>query len=82
MTDFDPQQKAVELADALSGPDIVLRGILSGAAGPGYGVLREAAALIEQAAGDPVDFAARHGDPFWNSIRIDAAARDRLLGIR
>jgi len=78
VTDLDPQQKAVELADALGGPDAVLRGILTVAAGPGYGVLREAAALIEQAAADPVDFAAQHGDPFWNSIRIDAAARDRL----
>ena len=69
---------AAELAGALGGPDKVLREMLTVAAGPDYGVLREAAALIEKAAVDPVGFAAQHGDPLWDAIRVDAAARDRL----
>ncbi len=78
MSDGDPRRLAEELAVALGGPDLILREMLSAAAGPGYGILREAAALIEQAAADPVDFAAEHGDPLWNAIRVDAAARERL----
>ncbi|MBU1226755.1 MAG: transcription antitermination factor NusB [Actinobacteria bacterium] len=34
--------------------------------------------MIEAAAADPVGFAADHGDPLWNAIRVDANARDRL----
>jgi len=78
VTALTPQTMAAALAEALGGPDSVLREMLTVAGGSEYTVLREAAALIEEAAADPVDFAAEHGDPLWNSIRVDNAARDRM----
>ena len=74
----DLQQMAAKLAQALGGPDGILRDLLDSAAGPDYGVLREAVALIDRAATDPVEFAVEYGDPFWNAIRIDTPARDRM----
>ena len=69
---------AVVLAGALAGPATGLRDLLGGVDGHGHEVLREAAGLIEQAASDPIGFAAVHGDPVWHSLRLDAAARARL----
>jgi transcription antitermination factor NusB len=78
VTKDDAERLAVRLAEALAGPDALLRELLDDGAGSGYGTLREAADLLESAAADPVGFAAEHGDPLWNSLRLDAGARDRL----
>jgi transcription antitermination factor NusB len=78
VTGDDVERVAVRLAEALAGPDSLLRGLLDDGAGAGYGTLREAADLLERAAADPVEFAAEHGDPLWNAIRLDSGARDRL----
>jgi N utilization substance protein B len=72
------QEAAVALADALAGPDGPLRDLLSEGSDFSRGVLREAAALIERAAADPVGYAAAHGDPAWHAVRVDAAALERL----
>jgi len=69
---------AVVLAGTLAGPAAGLRDLLGGADGPDHAVLREAAGLIEEAATDPTGFVALHGDPVWHSLRLDAAARERL----
>jgi len=78
VTTPDLHTTAISLAAALAGPDGPLREMLGDASGPGHTFLREAAALIEQAAVDPVEFAATHGDPFWHSVRLDSTARERL----
>ncbi len=78
MSRNDPLEVAAGLAEALSGPEARLRELLAEADGPGHEALREAAGLIEEAATDPIGFAAVHGDPAWHSLRVDAAARGRL----
>jgi N utilization substance protein B len=72
------QAIASRLAAALAGPEPALRELLAEHSERSHAALREAAALIEEAAADPVGFAAAHGDEEWESVRVGASGLDRM----
>jgi N utilization substance protein B len=73
-----PPEVAVRLAEALAGPEPALRELLAEHSERSHAALREAATLITEAAGDPVGFAALHGDDLWQALRVDASGLDRM----